>query len=786
MTTTIRTRPPILTLGGDDALEVAEAGGKGANLTFMIQHGLAVPDGFVVSASAFLDALDAAGVRDEFRHRIHDLVTTESAPSTIEATAAELSQRCREIPIPEDLAEAVRRAYGRLGDAVAVAVRSSATEEDTAGASFAGIHTSLLNVVGPEMVLDAISTCWSSVLGPRALAYRVAKGLSGEASVAVVVQRCLAAEAAGVMFGADPVSGDPERIVVEAARGLGEVVVGGEVEPDTYVLDPHGRVLERRHGHQHTGVFARHGGGTERLRLDENSSWVLDEDRLGELAAVSRRLAELYPGVPQDTEWLVAQDRLWIVQTRPITTPGTRTTPSPSEEQDEPGSVLVRGLGASSGEATGRVRVLSTASQGSQLADGEILVAPMTAPDWMGALRRAGAIVTDGGGTTCHAAIVARELGIPCVVGTRTATRDLATGTLVTVDATHGTVMRARTLTATSSTPTSASRPVSRPVLATSPQPATSSPPTGTRIMVNLARTEHAEEVAAMDVDGVGLLRAEFLVTEALGGEHPRRLIERDATEDFIDAMAESVGTIARAFAPRPVIYRAIDFRSNEFRALTGGEDVEPVEANPMIGYRGCYRYLCEPDLFGLELEMLARVHAQSPNLALMIPFVRTPWELAEVMRAVDASPLGTRRDLQRWIMAEVPSVVYSLPTYARLGIHGVSIGSNDLTQLMLGVDRDSEICSELFDERDPAVLDAIAHIIATCRHLGLASSLCGQAPSNDPRYAEHLVAYGIDSISVDPGSAPATRRVVAAAERRVLLGLTRRSDSSNGSAVRS
>jgi pyruvate,water dikinase len=296
-----------------------------------------------------------------------------------------------------------------------------------------------------------------------------------------------------------------------------------------------------------------------------------------------------------------------------------------------------------------------------------------------------------------------------------------------------------------------------------------------TRIYVNLAMAEHAESVAARAVDGVGLLRAEFMITDALGGVHPRAVLQRGGTAEFLDRMSTSLLTITRAFAPRPVIYRTIDFRTNEFRGLEGGDEFEAVEGNPMIGYRGCYRYVREPDLFALECELLARVREETPNLHVMIPFVRTKWELEACLEIMDASPLGRQRGLLRWVMAEVPSVVYRIPEYAAMGIDGVSIGSNDLTQLMLGVDRDSEVCAELFDESDAAVLDAIAKIVTAAKQSGITSSLCGQAPSNKPAFAEHLVRLGIDSISVNIDAIDQARRTVAAAEKRLLLEAARR-----------
>jgi len=793
---TDRTRlRPLSEVGVRDAGEV---GGKAANLGELVGAGFPVPEGFVVPAPAYLAAMDAAGVRAEIAE-LYGEALRDPEPTSVEERCARMAALVRGAGVGSALHAEVAEAYSALGieglGPATVAVRSSAIGEDGAGESFAGVHESFTNVRGHADLVAGIVDCWASALAPRAVAYRAERGISGEPAVAVVVQEMVAAQRSGVAFTADPTTGRRDRVVVEAAFGQGEVVVSGAVEPDTYVFSaPDLHLRSIRVGHQTHEIVRGRDGRDLTVTLDGTraEARVLDDRDAQAVARLALRVQDHY-GCPQDVEWAMVAGVLWLLQTRPITTltepapaavaapssdpsasgepttaspaeaTSTAVTPAPSTASTDgvaAGGVVVAGLGAAPGRASGRVRVLHTPADGRRLQAGDVLVAPRTDPDWLPTLRRAAAVVTDQGGVTCHAAIVARELGIPCVVGARTATADLAEGETVTVDGAAGEVRRGGLAVVRDPAP----QPLPQVAVAT-----------GTELHVNLALPETAERVAAMDVDGVGLLRAELALTAALGGRHPRAMLAAGDGDEFVEAMAAAVGRIGAAFAPRPVLYRTTDLRSNEFRGLTGGAEYEEVERNPMIGYRGAYRYLREPDLFALELRMLAQVRERTPNVQLMIPFVRTRWELAAVLELVDGSPLGAQRGLQRWLTAEVPSVVHWLPEYVGLGIDGVSIGSNDLTQLVLGVDRDSERLADLYDESDPAVLDAITTIIERATMLGVPTSLCGQAPSRVPGFAEFLVRAGISAISVNPDAVGRARAAIDAAERRLLLEAARR-----------
>lgn len=732
-------------------------GGKGANLGELTRVGIPVPPGFVVTAEAFRAFLDATGLRETIFPALASLDVEDS--TALQMASEQLRSLVLTAPLPESLRVEISSAYARLlgGDSF-VAVRSSATVEDMPGTSFAGMNETYLNVRRVDDLLDAVQHCWASLYGARVLYYRRKQNIAEEAiAIAVVVQQMADSESSGVMFTVNPATGDRNEIVIEGAFGLGETVVSGSVSPDHWeVAKDTLKLTNERLAIKHIRMDRIADGSnlTRSLPDDEGRLPCLTHDQVLRVATLGRQIEEHY-GVAQDIEWALVGSELFIVQSRPVTAIGGTQTQ---------GETLVRGLGAAPGIGAGVARVLLSMADADRLRKGEVLVARKTEPDWVPLMKRASAIVTDEGGMTAHAAIVSRELGIPCVVGTQDATRRIADGLEITVDARQGIVYRCRLV-------------EEKAPLATTVVAAPSAPITGTRLYVNLGQPDKAEEVAARDVDGIGLARMEFIFLAVTNNVHPRKLLEEGHGDALRDGLAESLARFARAFAPRPVVARTSDFRTNEYRGMTGGAAYEPEEENPMIGYRGVYRYVKEPDLFRCELEAFKKVRDEMglKNLILMLPFVRTLSELQACKRLMTEVGLFDDPAFPWWIMAEVPSVVYRLEEYVKEGITGVSIGSNDLTQLVLGLDRDSSVLAPLFDERDPAVLGALQQIVTTCRRLGITCSICGQGPSVYPELTEKLVMWGIDSISVNPDVLERTRRVIAAAEQRILLQDLRR-----------
>jgi pyruvate,water dikinase len=732
--------------------DISLVGGKGANLGEMLRHGIPVPPGFVVTAPAYSYFLEESRLKAPIQELLDKLDTSDT--KALQEISARIKELITEAPMPGVIAEAIEQAYRKLGGGP-VAVRSSATAEDLPEASFAGQQKTFLNVRGEKEVVKAVQDCWASLFEPRAIFYRAQHRFGHlDIAIAVPVQRMVQSNVSGVMFTVEPVTSDSSKIVIEAVFGLGEAIVSGEVTPDLYVVDKGDfQIVEKKVGRQEWQLIRnplRWGAKGEAnikvtLLPHEQTLQKLSDQEVLKLARLGKQIEDHY-NFPQDIEWAREGREFFIVQTRPVTTMRAREETLP--EIDLP--LLLTGGKGSPGIGSGPVKIVPDASEISKVAKGDVLVAKVTNPDFVPAMKRAVAIVTDEGGRTSHAAIVSRELGIPCVVGTSKATHVLKDGTIITVDGSQGKVHLGR---ATVSPVRTA--PVVRRALHTK-----------TRVYVNLAEPEKAEEVAARDVDGVGLLRAEFIIAQI--GLHPRYVLARGRQEEFISRLTEGLTTFARAFHPRPVVYRTTDFKTNEYCNLEGGAEYEREEENPMLGYRGCSRYIREKDAFQLEIEAIKRTRDKYSNLWVMVPFVRTVEELARTKELLEAGGLKASADFKLWMMTEVPSNIFLLDKFIDVGIDGISIGSNDLTQLILGIDRDNTVLAQDFDERNEAVMLALEQAIKNCARRGITSSICGQAPSVYPEITEKLVEWGITSVSVSPDMIDRVREMIAEVEARL------------------
>jgi pyruvate,water dikinase len=734
--------------------DIPIAGGKGANLGEMTKARIPVPPGFIVTADAYFQFLHEAQLAEKIRSHLKILKPKDT--KMLQETAFQIMQMISQASMPPGMADEIKKAYQKMHQGP-VAVRSSATAEDLPEASFAGQQSTFLNVQGSSNVVEAVQKCWASLFEARAIFYRNEQRFDhSKVGIAVVVQRMVQSDISGVAFTAEPLSSDEKKIVIEAAYGLGEAVVSGELTPDMYLLEKESlHLLEKKVATQDWQLI-RNPDSQDRKRKnikvaiptkDQNHQKLADKD-IAALAKIAKKIEDLYK-CPQDIEWAKEQGTFYIVQTRPITTLKAKEAPTEAIK----GVELLSGLPASPGVAAGKTEIILHPSEIVNLQQGEVLVAEMTTPDFVPAMKRAAAIVTDRGGRTCHAAIVSRELGVPCVVGTGNATKVLKEKQLVTVDGYQGKIYKGKVISHRKAEAPTVIRPRIKTV---------------TKLYVNLADPDLAEKVAGRDVDGVGLLRAEFMIANI--GEHPRHMIEQKRGQEFVDKLATGLNTFAKAFYPRPVVYRTTDFKTNEYRNLKGGEKYEGVEENPMLGYRGCSRYIKELDVFKLEVEALKSVRENFANLWVMIPFVRTVKELEETRNSLASLGLSQSTNFKLWMMVEVPSNIILMNKFIDAGIDGISIGSNDLTQLTLGVDRDSPKLAEVFDERDEAVLWSLERAISITNRRRVTSSICGQAPSVYPELTTKLVGWGITSVSVNPDMIEHTRDIIARAEEDLAI----------------
>jgi len=734
--------------------DIPLVGGKGANLGEMTKANIPVPPGFIVTANAYYDFLQRSKLTDKIRELLEPIDVNDS--KQLQQIADKIKQAILNAAMPPELAKEIQEAYIKMGGGL-VAVRSSATAEDLPEASFAGQQSTFLNVQGEKEVVAAVQECWASLFKPRAIFYREQQGFDHfKVGIAVPVQKMVQSQASGVLFTLEPMTSDRSKIVIEAVFGLGETLVSGEVIPDLYIIDKQGlNISSKKIGKQEWQLIRNPAGDKKAniklpLQPSSQTQQKLTDDDIISLAKLGKYIEDLYQ-FPQDIEWAKEDKEIFIVQTRPVTTIKAEAVAEVIPEIKA--TVLLFGAPASPGMASGPVKIIYDASQIDRVESGDILVAEMTTPDFVPAMKRAVAIVTERGGRTAHAAIVSRELGIPCVVGTERAMTTLTDGQIITVDGSQGKVYEGKVAEEKITIPTAIARKKIK---------------TKTRVYVNLAQPELAENVAARNVDGVGLLRAEFMIAQI--GEHPSSLISQNRGNEFVDKLAQGLTAFAKAFNPRPVVYRTNDFKTNEYRALKGGENYEELEENPMLGYRGASRYITDIDTFKLELEAIKKVREKYNNLWVMIPFVRTVNELAQTVKIMEAEGLKRSKDFKIWMMVEVPSNIILLEKFLAVGIDGISIGSNDLTQLTLGIDRDNARLAETFDERDEAVMISLERAIKVAKSMGVTSSICGQAPSVYPELTAKLVEWGITSVSVSPDMIDQTREIIAKVEEQLKL----------------
>jgi pyruvate,water dikinase len=784
--------------------DVPVVGGKNASLGEMFRQldaqGIRIPNGFAVTADAYRYTLEQGAAWDSLHAAIGGLDASDVEDLGRRAHAA------REIiygtPLPSDLAAQIIDAYRKLraqyGEAMTVAVRSSATAEDLPTASFAGQHETFLNIAGESRLLDAVQRCYASLFTERAIMYRIENGFDHfkvllSAGVMKMVRSDLAAS--GVSFSLDTETGFRDVVLITGAYGLGENVVQGTVDPDEfYVFKPTLRigkraVLRRTLGGKEIKMVYARAAGRETTRnmpvaRQDQQRFCLADDEVLQLADATMRIEDHYSAkagrpTPMDVEW--AKDgldgQLYIVQARPETVASRKSAVMLHEYAlQEKGTPIASGRAVGAGIVSGRAKVISDVAQLNRFNRGEILVADTTMPDWGTVMKQAAAVVTNRGGRTCHAAIVARELGIPAVVGCDDATEKIKTGDAITVSCAEGDTGRVY----------AGALPYEKTStdLSTLPMP-------GTRLMINIGNPDLAFQVSFLPNDGVGLARMEFIVADHIKA-HPMALIHPERIDDqrerervmdlarthaspadyFVTRLAEGVGTIAAAFYPKPVIVRMSDFKTNEYASLLGGRWFEPTEANPMIGFRGASRYThaAYAEGFALECSAMKRVRADMglENVRLMIPFCRRVAEARAVLEAMAAHGLQRGVDgLEVYVMCEIPNNIIQIDAFAAL-FDGFSIGSNDLTQLVLGVDRDSEIVAFDFDERDPGVLEMLRLAIVGARRNGRHVGICGQAPSDYPEVAAYLVEQGIDSISLNPDSLIRTIRMLLEVEHRL------------------
>ncbi|MCI6931063.1 MAG: phosphoenolpyruvate synthase [Methanobrevibacter boviskoreani] len=742
------------------------AGGKGANLGELTQAGIPVPPGFVITSETYEKFMNDT----EINTTIMDILDNVDVNDTkaLQEAADEIKSIIVNTPMPMDIKTLIIEAYNQLSESVGeeeadVAVRSSATAEDLPDASFAGQQDTYLHVKGVDEVVEYVQKVWASLFEARAIFYREENNFDHDkVYIAVCVQQMVQAEKSGVMFTVNPSTGE-QVAMIESSWGLGEAVVSGDVTPDHYDVNKANNKIENLIVSDKKYMYTNDENGTSiRVNVPEEkrNERVLSDEDLNNLVEMGKTIENHY-GQPMDTEWAIEKGRLYLLQARPITTLDNNNIEKSDSTADL--DVIIKGLGASPGMASGSVKIILDLDELDKIEDGDIMVTTMTTPDMVPAMRKSSGIITDEGGVTCHASIISRELGIPCVVGTGEATNVLNDKQEVTIDGKKGLVYEGLLEAeeeASSNVSNQTVQNVTAPII------------TVTDVKVNVSMPEAAKRAAATGADGVGLLRAEHMM---LGlGVHPKKFITDGKEDELVDKLVNDIVKVADEFYPKPVWYRTMDAPTDEFVTLEGGEN-EPVEHNPMLGWRGIRRELDEPEIIKCEFKAIKKLHEKGyTNLGIMIPLSQSVSELRKAKELCAEVGLIPQKDVAFGMMVETPAAALTIEDYIEEGIDFVSLGTNDLTQYTLAIDRNNEFVAKNYTEEHPAVMKLIERTIKICVENGVTCSICGQAGSV-PHIVEKLVGFGITSVSSNTDAIADVRRTVAKAEKKIILDAARK-----------
>ena len=752
-------------LGKED---IPIAGGKGANLGELTNAGIPVPPGFVITSETYRKFITDTGIVDEINNMLANLDINDTPQ--LQKVSNDIKNLITNTDIPEGIQRVIIEAYNKLNldvgleDDVVVAIRSSATAEDLPDASFAGQQETYLNISGIDDVLLNVRKCWASLFEARAIFYRAENDFDhSQVLIAVVVQQMVNSEKAGVMFTVDPSTG-AEEMLIEGAWGLGEGVVSGTVTPDTCRYDKVNDEVKSYKINTKKTMFTKNPdtGATEQVDVPEDlrDKQVLNDTDLEQLTTLGRRIQKHY-NAPMDTEWGIENGKVYMLQARPITTLDDISEDNQESLDESERVILLKGLGASPGLISGTVKIVSNLDELDKILDGDILVTTMTTPDMVPAMKRANGIVTDEGGVTCHAAIISRELGIPCVSGTGEATKTLKENSKVTIDGKKGLVFEG-VIESQESSESSEQQVVS----------AAAPLVTVTDVKVNVSMAEAAQKAYATGADGVGLLRTEHMMLAS--GVHPYKFIEEGREDELIKTLVDGVLKVVDVFYPKTVWYRTLDAPTDEFKTLDGGQD-EPEEANPMLGWRGIRRELDQKELLKAEFKAIKKLHEQGyTNIGIMLPLLNSPSELHEAKEIAKSVGLIPHQDIEFGMMVETPASAIIIEDFIDEGLDFISFGTNDLTQYTLALDRNNELVAPAYNEGHPAVLKLIMDVIKKCREAGVTTSICGQAGSK-PEIVEKLVKAGIDSVSANTDAVPTIRKLVAKIEKQIMLDAARK-----------